>query len=54
MPILVIIITYGIFSAHLTPVLYAQNASFPPRLLCIVYYSMYWLVIINIFYWLDI
>lgn len=53
MPILVTIITYGIFSAQLTPVLYAQNASFPPRLLCIVYYSMYWLVIINIFYWLG-
>ena len=27
MPILVTIITYGIFSAQLTPVLYAQNAS---------------------------
>ncbi len=53
MPIIVTIVTYGIYAAQLTPVLYAQGGNFPLRLLCIVYYSMYWLIIINTFYWLG-
>lgn len=52
-PLIITIITYGIFAAQLTPVLYAQGGNFPLRLLCIVYYSMYWLIIINVFYWLG-
>lgn len=53
MPILFTIITFGIFSAQFTPPLYAQGGAIPARLFNIIYFSMYWLIILNIGYWLG-
>lgn len=52
-PLLVTIFTFGIFSAQFTPPLYAMNNIGGARLLDIIYYSYYWLIMINIFYYIG-
>ena len=53
MPLLFTIFTFCLFSAQFTPPVYALNGSIPRRLLDIIYYSQYWLIILNIGYWLG-
>lgn len=53
MPILFTITTFCIYSAQFTPPIYAQNGIVPARLFNIIYFSMYWLIIMNITYWLG-
>ena len=52
MPIAFTIITICIYTAQYTPPLYAQGGM-PQRLLNIIYYSTYWLILINLVYWIG-
>lgn len=52
-PILVSLITYGIFSAMLTPNLFATSNLGEGRLTDIVYYSFFWFMLINAYYWIG-
>lgn len=56
-PLLVTILSFGVFSSFFTPSLYAMGDSMiPDRYLNIIYYAFYWLLIINLFYyagWLN-
>lgn len=53
MPLLFTLATFCIYSAQFTPPIYAQNGIVPARLFNIIYFSMYWLIIMNITYWLG-
>ena len=46
------IISICIYAAQFTPPLYAQGFA-PGRLLNIIYYSIYWLVLLNLAYWIG-
>lgn len=52
-PLIVSLITFGIFCSQFTPQVYALNGGFAGRVLNIIYYSFYWLIIINLFYYLG-
>ncbi len=52
-PLLVSLITYAVFSASFTPGLYAMGHLSDGRMLNIIYYSYYWFIGINIFYWIG-
>lgn len=49
-PILVLLLSFCVFAAQLTPPFYALGNSGPARLLDIVYYSYYLFLLINLFY----
>lgn len=49
-PILVFLLTFCIYSAQITPVIYAQGIRIPYRIRNIVYFSYYIFVAINLFY----
>lgn len=50
-PLIMTILTFCIFSAQFTPSLYAQSNPGPSRLMNIIYYSHYILLISNLYYW---
>lgn len=52
-PVLVSLVTYGIFSAMLTPTLYATSNLGEGRLTNIVYYNFFWFMLINLYYWIG-
>lgn len=52
-PIIFSTLTFCIFSAQFTPSLFAQGTVGEGRLLNIIYYSYYWFMILNIYYWLG-
>lgn len=52
-PIIFSIITFGILCAMFVPPLYAMNNYGEGRLINIIYYSYYWLMILNIAYYLG-
>ncbi len=52
-PLIFTIITFGIFSAQFVPPLYAMNNLGGSRLIDIIYYSFYWLIGLNIMYYLG-
>ena len=52
-PILVTIFSFGLFASQFTPPLYAMNNIGGTRLLDIVYYSYFWLLLVNITYYMG-
>lgn len=52
-PVLVSLITIGLFSSQLTPTIYAQSYTGPGRMQNIIFYSYMFLMLINIGYWLG-
>lgn len=52
-PILVTIFSFGLFASQFTPPLYAMNNIGGTRLINIVYYSYFWLLLINITYYIG-
>lgn len=52
-PLLFLLVTFGIFAAHLTPVIYAQSYLGPGRLTNLIYYSYYFFLFANFIYFLG-
>lgn len=52
-PLIFTIFTFGIFSAQFVPPLYAMNNLGGTRLLDIIYYSFYWIIGLNIAYYIG-
>ncbi|MEG2321875.1 MAG: DUF6056 family protein [Bacilli bacterium] len=52
-PLLVLIISFGIFAACFTPPCYAMGSFGADRILNIIYFSYYWFLIINTFYFIG-
>lgn len=52
-PLIFTIISFGVFFAQLVPPLYAMNSTGEGRLIDLVYYSYYWLLILNVGYYLG-
>ena len=52
MPLLFSMVTFGIYTAQFTPPLYAMGI-FPFRLINTIFYSQFWLIGGNIFYWIG-
>lgn len=48
-PILVLIITFGLFCMQFTPTFYTLASSGPDRLKNLIYFSLYWLAAVNMF-----
>ena len=48
-PILVLIVTFGLFCMQFTPTFYTLASSGPDRLKNLIYFSLYWLAAFNIF-----
>lgn len=53
LPLLFSVFTFLLFAAQNAPHYYALSQAGPQRLRSIVYYSFYWLVVINLWYWLG-
>lgn len=52
-PVVVTILSICLFSAQFTPPIYALNGAFAGRVLNIIYFSFFWIVLINMFYYLG-
>ena len=52
-PFLFTIFTFGIYATQLVPPLYAMDSYGPARAIDIFYYSYYWLILCNIFYYMG-
>ena len=52
-PLIFTIISFGVFAAQFVPPIYAMNNLGGSRLLDIIYYSFYWLIGLNIMYYLG-
>ena len=50
-PLLITAVSFGIYCAMYTPPFYAMNIEGPGRLINIVRYAFYWLLLINMFYY---
>ena len=53
LPILFSLFTFLVFAAQNTPHFYAESLPGPERLRNIIYFSHYWLILLNEFYWLG-
>lgn len=53
LPLLVSLFTFLLFAAQNAPHYYAMSEGGPERLRSIVYYAFYWLVLLNLWYWLG-
>ena len=53
LPLLFSVFTFLLFAAQNAPHYYALSQAGPERLRSIVYYAFYWLVLVNLWYWLG-
>lgn len=53
LPVLFSLFTFLLFAAQNAPHFYAESIPGPERLRNIIYFSHYWLILINAFYWLG-
>lgn len=53
LPVLFSLFTFLLFAAQNTPHFYAESLPGPERLRNIIYFSHYWLILLNEFYWLG-
>ena len=53
LPLLFSVFTFLLFAAQNAPHYYAMSQAGPERLRSIVYYTFYWLVLVNLWYWLG-
>lgn len=49
-PLLILLISFGVFSSQFTPPIYALGYSGPSRLLNVIYFSYYIFMLVNMFY----
>lgn len=52
-PVIITLLSVGLFSSQLTPTLYAQSSTGPGRLINVVYYTYYLLILGNMTYWMG-
>lgn len=52
-PLIFTLLTFGIFSSQFVPPLCAMNGTGPGRLIDIIYYSFYWLIGLNVMYYIG-